>query len=123
MVKDKKEKRNNKKSNLMYRKIFFVPPPFIPVLKEKFSIDRDPNFRKQVTEFFLKKVKKWMKNYKAFKHTKKNLKKINSKNGYDIVYKLLRSYCKKYDVKWYFLRSELYNHVKDFLRYELGNID
>ena len=115
-----KDKRKNKESKKIYRKIIFAPPPLIPTVIKKYNIDNDPNFRKQVTEFFLKKIKKWMTNYKSFKHTKKNLKLFNSKEGYNLTYNLLRKYCKMYEIKWYYLRSEHYINVKDFLKFELG---
>lgn len=95
---------------------------FIPTLREKVDINKDPKLRKTITTFYYKKAKKWMETYKDFKHTKKNLKKIKSKDGFKIIYNLLRKFVKKYNVNWYELRKPNYEIVKDFLKYELAKI-
>ena len=101
-------------------KNYFVPPPIISTLREGVDINKDPQLRKVVTNFYYKKIIKWMSKYEDFKHTKKNLKKMKSKDGYKITYNLLRKYVKNNNVNWYNLRELLYNSVKDYLRYELA---
>lgn len=100
---------------------YFVPPPLIRVVREKeYNINKDPKYRKEVTKFFYKKSIKWMENYKKFKHTKKNLKIIKSDDGLEIIYQLLRKFTKETKANWYDLEKELYEQVKDFLRFHLG---
>ena len=103
-------------------KNFFVPPPYITTLRRVYDINNDPQLRKTVTSFYYKKCKKWMKEYKEFKHTKKNLKKIESDDGFKIIYNLIRKFVKLNNVNWYELREKNYQLVKDFLKYELGKI-
>jgi hypothetical protein len=103
-------------------KNYFVPPPFITTLRLVEDINKDPQLRKTITTFYYKKAKKWMNEYKEFKHTKKNLSKIESKDGYKIIYNLLRKYVKNFKINWYELRKPNYLLVKDFLKYELGKI-
>ena len=103
-------------------KNFFVPPPYITTLKRVYDINNDPQLRKTVTSFYYKKCKKWMKEYKDFKHTKKNLKKIESDDGFKIIYNLIRKFVKLHKVNWYELREKNYLLVKDFLKYYLFKI-
>jgi hypothetical protein len=100
---------------------YFVPPPLIRVVREKdYNINKDPKYRKIVTKFFYRKVIKWMTDYKKFKHTKKNLKIIESNEGFDIIYQMLRKFVNENEVNWYDLEEELYEQVKDYLRFKLG---
>lgn len=100
---------------------YFPPPPVIPTLRKKpYDINKDPKFRKDMTIFFLKKIVKWMENYDAFKHTRKNLKKIKSKEGQNIIYKILREFVKKNEIKWFDLDNIYYDKVKDYLKFKLG---
>lgn len=97
--------------------------PMITTIREKVDINKDPQLRKTITTFYYKKAKKWMENYKDFKHTKKNLKIIKSNKGYKIIYNLLRKFVKKNKVNWYELRKPYYEVVKDYLKFELANIN
>ena len=108
------DKLNNRVKN------YFVPPPYLVTLREKYDINKDPQLRKTITTFYYKKVKKWMKTYKDFKHTKKNLKIIESDSGYKIIYNLLRKFVKEFDYNWYDLRDHHYSTVKSYFKFELG---
>jgi hypothetical protein len=100
---------------------YFLPPPIINSQLVYQNINKDPNLRKSVTNFYLKKVIKWLSSYDEFKHAKKSLKYIKSENGYNIIYNLLRHYVNKNNTNWYDLK-ESYINVKDYLRYKLGNL-
>ena len=48
------------------------------------------------------------------------VKKISSKEGYKIVYNLIRKFVKEYNINWYDLR-DYYPIFKDYLKYHLIN--
>ena len=99
---------------------YFVPPPIIPTLREKIDINKDKDLRKQVTDFFYRKSKKWMEDDNDFKKTKKNLSLIKSNEGYNIIYQLIRKFVKKYKVNWYDIRKYHYSLIKKYLKKKLS---
>jgi hypothetical protein len=110
----------NHKHRISDVRTIFVPPPIVSTLEKKKNYNKDPQVRKRATDFYLKKAKDWLKNDDNFKHTKKNLKLIESKDGEIIIYNLLRKFVKSNKAEYWYLRSTYYDRVKDFLRYELG---
>lgn len=107
-----------KKSNYRVRK-YFPPPPVIGTLIEYIDVNKDKDLRKSVTTFFHKKIIKWITNYPEFSHLKKYLKKIKSEEGYDLMYQLIRSFVKAYQINWYDLKDN-YVVFKDFLKFKLA---
>ncbi len=108
-----------KKINPKYRfKKYYPPPPVIGTLVEYIDLNKDKNLRRKVTEFFYKKVLKWVSKYPEFKHLKKYSKKLESAEGFEIVYQLIRHFIKSYNINWYDLR-DYYVIFKDFLRVKL----
>jgi hypothetical protein len=100
-----------------YLRKYFVPPPFINSTITYQDVNKDPELRKMMTIFFLNKSIKWINKYKEFTNAKKILPLLKSKDGYNLVYNLLRKYVKQNNINWYDLK-ENYSIVKDFLRYK-----
>lgn len=75
------------------------------------NVNKDMTLRNNVTNFFLKKISKWILKYSKFKI-------LSSKNiNYDIIYKILRKIVKKTNLNWYELRSNSSKLKKYFLKY------
>jgi len=111
----------NNNSNVVNRPLrYFVPPPIIDSTLVYQNVNKDENLRELMTEFFLKKSIKWVSSYNDFKDSKKSLSQLKT-NGYNIIYNILRSYCKKNNINWYDLKKS-YNKIKDYLKYELTKI-
>jgi len=108
---------NNNKRILKY----FIPPPLVTNVVEYQDINKDKNLRENVTNFFLRKSIKWIKEYDEFSHLKNKLPILNSDKGYNIMYNLLREFVKKGENNWFDLRNH-YDVIKDYLRYKLGKI-
>ena len=100
-------------------KTIFPAPPLITTFHEYQDVNKDPNLRKNVTEFFYKKSIKWVSKYSEFKPAKKHLKLLKSLDGYKLIYKLLRKFVKKGNTNWYDLRDQ-YPLVKDYIRFKLS---
>jgi hypothetical protein len=90
-----------------FRKYYPVPP-IIESVYEYQDIDRDPQLRKKMTEFYHAKLLKWLANYPNL------IKKLNSVDGQLIVYKLLRKFVKNSTINWYDLKDN-YSVIKDYL--------
>jgi hypothetical protein len=104
-------------------KKYYIPPPYINSVIQYQNVGSDPNLRRLITEFYLKKSIKWIKNYKEFENSKKNLSKLESNQGTKIIYNLLRNCSKKYNINWYDMKEQSkYNVIKDYLKYELVTI-
>ena len=110
---------NNDQSNIPYRiKKYFVPPPVIGTYFEYIDVNKDEDLRKSVTEFFHKKIIKWVSSQSDFSHLKNYKKNIESSSGYNITYDLIRSFIKEYNINWYDLK-EYYPTFKDYVRFYL----
>lgn len=114
---DKKDKLN-----LDRPLTYFVPPPVISSTLTYQNVNKDPELRKIMTEFFLNKSIKWITYDKNFKHLKKNLSLLKSKDGYKIIYNLLRNYVHQNEANWYDLKQIHYEIVKDYLKYNFGKL-
>ena len=99
-------------------KKYFPPPPVIGTYIEFTDVNKDKELRRRVTKFFHQKVLKWISTYPEFSHLKSVKSKVASEEGYKVIYKLIRYFCKNYNVNWYDLR-ENYLILKDFLRAKL----
>ena len=101
-------------------KKYYIQPPYINSVIQYQNIDIDPNLRKLITNFYLKKSIKWITNYKEFENSKKNLSKLKSKDGKKIIYNLLRYYSKNYNTNWYEMKEKTkYYNIKDYLKSKL----
>ena len=108
--------------NMAEQKIkkIFPAPPIIGTYFEYIDVNKNEDLRKKVTAFFHKKVMKWTSSYKEFSHLKPYSKKINSNDGYTIIYNLIRYFCNYYNINWYDLKDH-YIIFKDFLRVKLAD--
>lgn len=95
-------------------KYIFLPPPFTSTFFTYQNVNVDPNLRKNVTDYYFDLMDSLLKNDKRFKLLKKHSKFLSSKQGYEIIYKVLKRYTKKYDINWYDLRSQNENTL-DYL--------
>lgn len=101
-------------------KKYYIQPPYINSVIQYQNIDIDPDLRKLITHFYLKKSIKWITNYKEFENSKKNLAKLKSKDGIKIIYNLLKKSSKKYNIKWFNMKEKnKYYIIKDYLKYNL----
>lgn len=100
---------------------YFIPPPIINSVIEYQDINKDPKLREMMTDFFYRKVIKWINKYSEFSHLKDKLKLLSSKEGVKIIYNLLREYTNKSNTNWYDLKDN-YLIIKDYLKYKLGKI-
>ena len=78
------------------------------------NINKDKNLRKITTELFLDKYIYYLKKNKKYT---KHYKKIKGSDGYDIIYKLLRLYVKRYKKNWYDLENEIQSVIDFFNNY------
>jgi len=92
-------------------KKYYPPPPIQDSIYEYQNLNKDPKLRNEVTNFFKKKVLKWINKYPEFEILKS--KNIN----YDSIFKILRKIVKKKNLNWYELRSKSHKFKKYFLKY------
>ena len=95
-------------------KYIFLPPPFTSTFFKYQNVNVDPNLRKNVTDHYFDLMNSLLQNDNRFKSLKKHSKFLSSKQGYEIIYKVLKRYTKKYDINWYDLRSQNENTL-DYL--------
>ena len=97
---------------------YFLPPPIIPTTYKYQDVNNDVKLQDMVTTKFINKTIKWLENDPNFLKCQKFLPKIKGKDGYDIIYRILKLYVKKTKTNWYDL-SDQSNLVKDFIRHKL----
>jgi len=78
------------------------------------NINKDKNLRRITTDLFLNKYLYYLKKNKKYT---KHYKKIKGKDGYEIVYYLLRLYVKRYKKNWYDLENEIQSVIFFFNNY------
>ena len=96
-------------------------PPFGYVVRKiiKYqNINKDKTLRRITTKLFLDEYRYYLKKNKKYT---KYYKKIKGSNGYEIIYKLLRLYVKRYKKNWYDLENEIQSVIYFFNNY-LKNI-
>jgi|LauGreDrversion4_2_1035121.scaffolds.fasta_scaffold37919_3 hypothetical protein len=96
-----------------FRRYWPVPPIYESVYEYQ-NVNVDLNLRKEVTQFFHKKVLKWIRNYPEFLHHKSKLNFLDSIDGQMHIYNLLRKFIKKSGINWYDLRDN-YSIIKEYL--------
>jgi len=100
---------------------YYPVPPVPPISIEYQDIGKNMNLRKDVTKYYLTNLIQWIEKDKNFKHLKKHLRSLKSKDGLEIIYNLLRLYVKNGKANWYDLRDSNNSPViKDYLRYKIG---
>lgn len=101
-------------------KKYYPPPPFIDSVIQYPNVSKDPRLRELMTTFFLKKCIKWIKTDKEFEKYKEILPTLE-KNGYNIIYNLLRHAVKKYNFEWFDLKYyDKYSAIKHFFKKNLN---
>ena len=100
----------------------YYPVPYVPPgVIEYQDVGQNMNLRNEITNYYLEKTINWMETDKNFRNVKKYLKHIKSKDGFQIIYNLLRLYVKNGKANWYDLRDSNNSPVlKDYLRYKIG---
>jgi len=80
------------------QKLIFLPPPFTSTYFTYQNVNADPKLRKDVTDHFFDLINKGniLKKYKKI---------LSTREGYELIYKILRRFTKKYDFNWYDLRG------------------
>ncbi len=97
---------------------YWPVPPLINSVYEYQNVNKDVNLRKDVTEFFHRKVLKWIEEYPEFSHLKSKKNYLQSNEGKMHIYNLLRHYIKKSGINWYDLRDN-YSIIKEYLSEKL----
>lgn len=87
-------------------RMIFLPPPLSRFPLTYQNVNADPQLRKNVTDHYFDLLPQLVKEDNRFKKLKKHLKMLQTRKGYDLVYKILRRYTRKYDINWYDLRSQ-----------------
>ena len=100
---------------------YWPVPNRIQSIVEYQNVNVDLNLRKDVTNFFHKKVIKWINNYPEFNKHKSKLTSLKSIDGQIIIYKILRKFIKKSGINWYDLRDN-YSIVKNYINIKLSSI-
>ena len=100
---------------MSFNRTYFVPPPFIYKLESYQDLNKDKTYREGVTNRFIDIMIKESK----FKNYKKLL---DSDDGFEIVYTLLKLYVKKSKENWYDLFDQkkliinyVYYKIKEYL--------
>lgn len=98
--------------------ITFPAPPYILSVKEYQNINADKRLQNMVTEKFLNKLRKWLKNDSDFKSVRKFKNIINTDEGYDVIHKILKILVIRGRTNWYDLdlQEEL---VKKYILFKL----
>lgn len=82
----------------------------------------DKELQKEVTKYFYKKTIKWLGGDHEFSSLQKQLDFIKSEKGLKYIKTLLKLFMKKHKAKWYELREDNYDDVKEFIRTHLKSI-
>ncbi|ADO67521.1 hypothetical protein crov487 [Cafeteria roenbergensis virus] len=93
-------------------KLIFLPPPFTSTYYTYQDVNADPTLRKKVTDHFFDLINK---------NKTKNTNFLSSRDGYELVYKILRRFTKKYDLNWYDLRN-MENTTMEYINIKINKI-
>ena len=106
------------------KRLYSVPiQPQSTMVTQYQDVGDDPNLQSDVTDFFYKKVLKWIKEQPDFKHLKKHLTFLNGTKGKVYIYDMLRLFVKYSKANWYDLRDDInYAIIKKYLKKKIGNI-
>jgi hypothetical protein len=112
-----KKELNHSNEKPQYRR-YWPTPNLIQSTVEYQNVNVDLNLRKDVTDFFHKKVIKWINNYPEFAQYKSKLSSLKTIDGQLYIYNLLRKFIKKSGINWYDLRDN-YSIVKQYINVKL----
>lgn len=104
------------------QKLIFLPPPFTQTYFSYQNVNADPKLRKNVTDYFFDLIYDLIKNDKRFLKFKNHKKILINRKGYEIIYKILNHFTKKYDLNWYDLRNILLQDTLDYMSLKLSKI-
>lgn len=93
---------------------YIVQPPIMQSYYEYQDVNKDPDLRIDVINFFFNKLIKWIKHDDLFKKYENKESSLNNKKTKKKLYKLLRSFIKKNKNNWYDLRDN-YLFFKEYL--------
>ena len=99
-------------------KRYYPVPLSLPGTIEYQDVGKDMNLRKEISKYYLEKTIEWIDKDKKLK---KYSKLLNSKDGLEVIYNLLRVYVKNGKANWYDLRDP--NNapvIKEYLKYKLN---
>lgn len=99
-------------------KRYYPVPLSLPGTIEYQDVGKDMNLRKEISIYYLEKTIEWIDKDKKLK---KYSKLLNSKDGLEVIYNLLRVYVKNGKANWYDLRDP--NNapvIKEYLKYKLN---
>ena len=101
-------------------KLVIPRAPYIKSYYEYIDVNEDKNLQKNVTKFFYDELmNKWISNDKVFKKFK-NKRMLKTKDGLQLIYKILLKLVTKGDTKWWDLRDPQYILTKDYIYYQLS---
>jgi len=89
-----------------------------PSVYEYQNVNKDENLRKEVVKFFQEKIIKWTETKEKFAKFKSHKNEIESKKGYDKIYKIIRQFVNHKKYNWYDLR-ENYEDLRKYIASEL----
>lgn len=99
-------------------KRYWPVPPVPGGVYQYQNVNKDINLRKDVTNFFHKKIIKWINTYSEFEKHKTDLSFIQSIEGKMYIYNLLRKFIKNSGINWYDLRDN-YAIIKNYFKLKL----
>jgi len=109
--------QNNNQDIPKVRRYWPVPP----MIRSDYlyqDVNKDVNLRNDVTNFFHRKIIKWINEYPEFKHLHSKKKFLESNEGRIHIYNLLRHFIKKSGINWYDLRDN-YSIIKEYFSEKL----
>ena len=101
-------------------KMIFPGVPYIKSYYEYIDLNEDKNLQKNVTKFFYDElINKWIPTDKIFNKFKSK-KLLKTKDGLQLMYKILLKLVTKGDTKRWDLREPQYILTKDYIFYQLS---
>lgn len=101
----------------------FSPIVQRPKYVEVQDVGENKFLQRDMTEFFHRKVLKWILTYPQFAHLKKHYNFLKTTQGMEYIYNLLKLFVRKSAANWYDLNDpHNYPIVKDFLRFKIGAV-
>lgn len=100
-------------------KIQFPSVPYIKSYYEYIDLNEDKEMIKRITKFFYDELINWISTEERFKHFKTK-KMLKTKDGIQLIYKILYKLVKKGDTKWWDLKDPQYELTKDYMFYQLN---
>jgi hypothetical protein len=97
---------------------YWPVPTMMPSVFEYQDVNKDLRLRKDVTQFFHRKVIKWIDTEDSCKHLKQQKTFLESVDGQMHIYQTLRKFVKKSGINWYDLRDN-YPLIKQYLCHKL----